>query len=478
MELRKRESKGKREDYWTRKRERGRGPRQRRGRAPGVLARSDSGGGSPLPDQGVFSAAQRKEGRKRAPGEGCEIRQQEKERARRNCRVFPIAFALSLSSRFRDKGLFRAFAVPFGLLSALALAGCRQAVPGATRVGHVDLEVLARLHPAWPERDSLTALIASAHESHQRPIPPFRVPPEPSLPPVSLEAGAADPAERARMEHLIQTRIQRDYEAVRDKVDRDVAHFRETEQSAAEKQASLDADARRPAFLQQYQAEAAQSADRIAPLQLQAIGLQPQPTDPLLLSVTERLRQQQRLGVVLKQIDDLRKERDAHLQALQASYLAALQADRQQRLADAEARVAQYRDERLAELRQTRQRQQEQISADLERSLRLRVALPEVQPPQPGPNAAAARQLAAATSASALATMDRYHEAARGIEHQLFVQRDDLERLILAATRAAVIQLARTHRIDVRFAPAAGPDLTPEFAAWLRERWPAAGGRA
>src|SRR5439155_36529 len=221
-----------------------------------------------------------------------------------------------------------------------------------------DLEALARLHPAWPERDSLTALIASAHESHQRPIPPFRVPPEPSLPAVSLEPGVTEATERGRMERLIQTRIQRDFDAVRDKVDRDVDRLRETEQAAAEKQALLDAAADTPAFLQQYQAASAQYADRIAPLQLELIGLQPQPTPP-------------------------------------------------------------------------------------------------------GPTAAAARRRAAATSASALATMDRYHEAARDVEHQLYVQREELERLILEATRAAVIQLARTHHVGVRFAPATGgPDLT------------------
>ena len=49
----------------------------------------------------------------------------------------------------------------------------------------------------------------------------------------------------------------------------------------------------------------------------------------------------------------------------------------------------------------------------------------------------------------------------------------------MEATRTAVVQLARTHRIDVRFAPdTTGPDLTPEFAAWLRERWRTAGPRA
>src|SRR5438132_12442162 len=84
---------------------------------------------------------------------------------------------------------------PCALLAALliAAAGCRApGVPGPTRVGHVDLEALARLHPAWPERDSLTALIASAHESHQRPIPPFRVPPEPNLPAAPPEVSGTD----------------------------------------------------------------------------------------------------------------------------------------------------------------------------------------------------------------------------------------------------------------------------------------------
>ena len=371
------------------------------------------------------------------------------------------------------------FLIPGLLALVLTVPGCRKAAaPRSTRVGHVDLEALARLHPAWPERDSLTALIASAHESHQRPIPPFRVPPEPSLPAVSLEPGATEATERGRMERLIQTRIQRDFDAVRDKVDRDVDRLRETEQAAAEKQALLDAAADTPAFLQQYQAAAAQYADRIAPLQLELIGLQPQATDPLLLSVAERLRRAQRLATVQARILVLLKERDQKLQELQAHYLAGLQTDRQRRLAEAEARVAKYREERLAELQATRQRQQAQIRADLERSMRLRVALPAVQPPLPGPTAAAARRRAAATSASALATMDRYHEAARDVEHQLYVQREELERLILEATRAAVIQLARTHHVGVRFAPATGgPDLTPEFAAWLRQRWAEAGYR-
>jgi electron transfer flavoprotein alpha subunit len=70
--------------------------------------------------------------------------------------------------------------------------------------------------------------------------------------------------------------------------------------------------------------------------------------------------------------------------------------------------------------------------------------------------------------------MDHYHEAARDIEHQLYVQREELEKMITAATQTAVLQIARTHRIDVHFAPpASGKNLTPEFAARLRERWAA-----
>src|SRR5205823_529278 len=109
----------------------------------------------------------------------------------------------------------------------------------------------------------------------QRPIPPFRVPPEPSLPFTPLESGAAEASERARIEQVVQARIQRDYDAVREKVNQDVARFRETEQATAEKEALLEAEAREPEFRQHYQAVAASYADQIAPLKLEAIGLQP-----------------------------------------------------------------------------------------------------------------------------------------------------------------------------------------------------------
>jgi hypothetical protein len=336
----------------------------------------------------------------------------------------------------------------------------------------VDLPALERLHPAWPERDSLTALIASAHISHQRPISPFRVPPEPSLPPVPQELGATSPAEQARMERLIEDRIQRDFDAVREKVDREVARFQETEEAAAENQARLDAEASAQKFRQQYLATAVEYADRIAPLELEVISLRPQPADRLMMPRPDRQNRAQRLAAVQFQINALLGAREKELRALQQGYAAGVQAVRQRLLAEAAARVTAYRQARLAELQQTRTRQDEEIEADLERSMRLRVDLPAVVPPQPGPTAAAARRLAAGTSASALVTMDRYHEAARDVEHELYVQRAQVEELILESTRAAVLQLAREHRIDVRFAPStAGPDLTQLFAAWLRDRW-------
>jgi hypothetical protein len=359
------------------------------------------------------------------------------------------------------------------LILMLVTVGCRRPeAPSPTSAGHVDLERLVRLHPAWPERDSLTALIASAHESHQHPIPPFRVPPDPSLPRVAAADAPANAAEGARMERLIRTRIERDYEAVREKLEREVTRFQETERANAEREARLEAEASEAEFQQRYRAVARRYSDRIAPLKLEAVGLQPRPTDLALLSVEDRKQRAQRLIAVRAEIDRLLAARNDELRELQSQYRAELRASRERRLAAADARAANFREERLAELASIRQQQQTQIRADLERSLRLRVTLPEIRPPLPGPTAQAARQRAAATSASAVATMDRYHEAARDVEHQLYVQRQELERLITDATRAAVVQLARTHRIDVRFAPATGgPDLTPRFAAWLRERW-------
>jgi hypothetical protein len=343
----------------------------------------------------------------------------------------------------------------------------------------VDLDALARLHPAWPERDSLTALIASAHESHQRPIPPFQVPPDPNLPAASPEVGSADSTERARMEQMIQARIQRDFDAVLDKLRREVERYRETEQATAEREARLDAAASEPQFQQRYQAEAARYADRIAPLRLRAIGLQPQVTDLLMMTAAQRAEQARQLAATQAEIEQILRERDGKLKELQVAHLKEGEAARARRLAEADARVVRFRAERLAELQGTRTRQQAQIQADLERSMRLRVALPEIQPPLPGPTAGEARSRAAATSASALATMDHYHEAARDVEHQLYVQRQELEQLILEDTRAAVIQLAREHRVDAHFAPdTTGPNLNTEFAPWLRERWREGGQRA
>jgi hypothetical protein len=360
------------------------------------------------------------------------------------------------------------------LLLGLSLAGCRRpATIGPTTRGTVDLAKLAPLHPAWPQRDSLTALIASAHESHQHPIPAFQVPPDPVLPAAPPDSATAAAAGRARMEQVIQARIERDLEAVQEKIEREVLRYRETERAAAEREVRLQAEEGHAEFRQRYRTLADRYADRIAPLMLQAVGLQPQPTDAELLSPQQRQERAQQLVAVRQRINDLLAERDRELNRLQEENQARLAAQREQRLAQVETEVQRFRRQRLAELEATRAQQQRQIRADLERSLRLSVALPETRPPRPGPTAEAARRRAAATSQSAITTMDRYHEAARDVEHQLYVQRQELERMIMEATRDAVLQLAQTHGVDVRFAPApGGPDLTPRFSGWLRDRWP------
>jgi hypothetical protein len=366
--------------------------------------------------------------------------------------------------------------VRFRLLLVLALgvviAGCRRPGPATLQRGYVDLAALTRLHPAWPERDSLTALIASAHESHQHPIAPFRVPPDPELPTTPPASATDDAAERARMERLIQERIDRDVEAVRGKIEREVERFRETELATAQREIRLRREESTAAFLQRYRAVAVQYADRIAPLELEQVGLLPRLTDILLLAPEQREARAKRLAALEKLIQDLIRQRNAELREMQQARRAELQALRAQRMAAAEAAIDQYRRRRLAELEATRAQQQRQIRADLERSMRLQVRLPEVVPPVPGPTAEAARQRAEAISGSAAATMDRYHEAARDIEHKLYVQRQELEQTITDATRAAVLQLARTHDIAVSFTPAPDlPELTPRFDPWLRARW-------
>src|SRR5207247_9859361 len=107
------------------------------------------------------------------------------------------------------------------------------------RAGDFDRTPFLPLHPAWPQRDRLTALIAAAHESHQHPIPPFQVPPEPSLPARAPESGVSTTAEREQMQALIRSRIDRDFAAVQEKMEREVGRFRETELATAERERRL-----------------------------------------------------------------------------------------------------------------------------------------------------------------------------------------------------------------------------------------------
>jgi hypothetical protein len=359
------------------------------------------------------------------------------------------------------------------LILILTAAGCRRpATPTPGLSGHVNLQALIPLHPAWSQLQSLKALIDSAHESHQHPIPPFEVPPEPSLPPVPLGSTRYDARERERMERVIQERIQRDLAALQEKVRQEVERFRKTEEAAAIREIRLEAEAAEPAFRQRYRAVAEQYADKIAPLSLRAVGLEPRLTDLLLLSPEERDERARQLAELRQQIDQVVAERNAELRRLVREFEAERAAARAVRLAQADAAVAIYEQERVRELQIASERQQRQIRQDLERSLRLQIDLPEIRLPRPGPTAEAARRRAAVTSASAAATMEQYHEAARDVEHQLYVQRQELERLIGEATRVAVLQLAREQGIDVRFEPAgAGAELTQKFAGWLHEYW-------
>src|SRR5262249_24559432 len=158
--------------------------------------------------------------------------------------------------------------------------------------------------------------IASAHGSHQRPIPPFRVPPDPNLPAAPLEVAGADKLERARMEQVIQERSQRDFDAVKEKISREVERYRETELATADRGARLEAAARAPQFLQRYEAEAARYADRIAPLRLRMVGLLPRITDLLMMTADQRSRQAQQLAALQAEIQQLLKERDNRLREL------------------------------------------------------------------------------------------------------------------------------------------------------------------
>lgn len=281
--------------------------------------------------------------------------------------------------------------------------------------------------------------------------------------------------QRRELQALVRERVERDYQALVERLEEEVRRFEAAQRAAARARAEAEVAARAGRFRQEYLAAVQRYAGILGPLLLMQVALMPGVGDALFYppaAIEERASERAAAGT---RIDFYRRQMDAELQTLHLTYLDEVAARR--RIADAEAEAAarQFRETRLSALRASRDRQQQYLEADLERALW--EARPAPGPPIPptesvfeGQQQMSGRveQANAEGRRAAARAADRNVAAA----HALRKDRERLVELIRSSTQALAQAVAREQRLRIEWSVGPGnPEFTDRLRALLRERW-------
>jgi hypothetical protein len=210
---------------------------------------------------------------------------------------------------------------------------------------------------------------------------------------------------------------------------------------------------------------------------LKLVALSPGPGE-LAFYPPEALQQREaERARVAQELAELRARRDAELRALQAVYEREKQDLRAAALVEAHAAARRFRAERLAQLRDSRDRQQVRLEQDLERALAAAQQAPEL--PIPPAESVHERlldvaQLVTRTNADARLAAERAAAANQAALRQLATQREQWVGMIREATRAASLAIASKERLAIDFdGNGADPALTRQMEELLRRQWQA-----
>jgi Skp family chaperone for outer membrane proteins len=336
----------------------------------------------------------------------------------------------------------------------------------------VDLGALVAVHPGWARVRDLDQKIARLRAVTTPEAPLFSSPPPAQLEPVEATLTAVEAAQRAQMAAVIAERVKRDFDARAAQLRRQAARNerRAVANAAAEVEERILQE--RELYAAEYNGIARRYADRLGPLYLRLIALQPGPLDATFYPPEERVRRAEDRGRLQREIDTLFAQRAAELRQLHDAYEAKIA---QLRSTAREAAIARTREDAikaLAEVEGQRRIQQAQLEADLERSLQ---PLPE-QSPAPlrdltAERQALARQVEELNRAAVIQLAGQRSATAAAIA-TLARQRQALESLITAATQAAAAEVAAERQLSLEFDRGKSDQrLTEWVAARLRERW-------
>jgi hypothetical protein len=354
------------------------------------------------------------------------------------------------------------------------LAGCRPPAEAPLRSGRVDLAVLMRAHPAWTQVQALEAKIRRLKTAAPD-YPPMTVP-SPIRFDVPLPAARAVGAtEREEIRALIRQRVDRDYQALVGQLDTEVERYEAVQRANALARAEEAIAAREEEFRARYDALAHRYAGPLGQLILHLVALTPGPGERAFYPRETREQRDAERARLVQEIQQLSSRRDAELRALQAAHRLEKEDLRAAALAEARAAAHRYRADRLAQLRESRDRQQVRLEQDLERALAAAQQSPDL--PIPAADSVLERlqdvaQIVARTNADGRLAAERAAAANQAALRQLENQREQLLRMIRDATRAVALAVAAEHRLSIDFDGArADPALTRRLEALIRSRW-------
>jgi hypothetical protein len=357
----------------------------------------------------------------------------------------------------------------------LVVAGCRPPAQAPLRGGgRVDLAVLMRAHPAWVQVEALDAKIRRLSSTVPITLPMTMPPPIRFDIPLPA-SGSVGQAEREEIRSLIRQRVEQDYLALVRQLDREVQRYEAVQKANALARAEATIAARDAEFRSRYDALAQRYAAPLGQLILRMVALTPGPGELAFYppeALQERAAERAR---VMQQLAELQARRDAELRALQAAYQREKADLRAAALAEAAAASRRYRAERLAQLQDSRDRQQVRLEQDLERALAAAQQAPDLPIP-PADSVQERRldvaQLVAQTNADARLAAERAAAANQAALRQLAAEREQLTAMIREATRALALAVASEQRLAIRFDGAgADPALTRRMEALIRQHW-------
>jgi hypothetical protein len=370
--------------------------------------------------------------------------------------------------------------ISFLILATASLSGCRPPAEAPFAGGTANLDELMRAHPSWPQVAALDARIQALAGAAPS-ATPIALPSQRAVALAADVPAASDPAldqaQRRELQRLIGLRVERDYEALAERLEEEVVRYEAAQRAAALARAEADIAARGEQFRVQWWNTVQQYAEVLGPLLLLRVALMPGLGDTMFYPPPTLEERVHRRGTTTAEIGREQAQMDAALRGLEGDYLHDVAARRQAAIVEAQNAAGEYRQARLEGLRSSRERQRQRLQADLERALReARRTRGTPVPPSESLSQERSEMARRVLEANDRARLAAREAAARNVAAlaTLRREREQLVAMIRGSTEALALAVGQHERLRIDWTEGRGdPRLTDRLRTLLRERWAA-----